>query len=170
MFLCNWKVQFQEKTAILNEKLALFNETPKLVWVLSKFQWNSLQVLQYQKSFSSWRCQPSSVLKKEIRSSLWTRRKVYWYFGNMFTNSLLPCQHWHGCWIALSLSNGSSFCATSNSHSAVPNNHVTSMNVEIFTQNNYFGGKELRNLLELLRNISSCQYGIFKTNHKNPKP
>lgn len=101
MFLCNWMEGPVPGANCysMNEKLPLFNETPKLVWFLSKFQWNSFGSLQYQKVFSS--CKLSTFCPtKEIRSSLWTRRKVYWYLVKYITISL-PCQHWHGCWVTL---------------------------------------------------------------------
>jgi hypothetical protein len=47
----------------------------------------------------------------------------------------------------------------------IPNNHVTSINVENFTQNNsFFWAKGIKKSFGIAEEYSSCQYGIFKTN------
>lgn len=92
MFLCNWwKVQFQEKTAT-QWKAALFNETPKLVWFCQNFN-GTVWKFAVPKVFSSWEMS-TFCPKKEIRSSLWTRRKVYWYLVIDYQLSSLPTLTW----------------------------------------------------------------------------
>jgi hypothetical protein len=52
---------------------------------------------------------------------------------------------------------GHNFCATSNSHTALPNNHVTSINVENFTQNNSFiWAKGIKKSFGIAEEYSSC--------------
>jgi hypothetical protein len=78
-------------------------------------------------------------------------KKSILIFGNVLLPSLFPANtdmgvvglHFSLKWIIIFVPH----------QTQILNNHVTSINVENFTQNNSFGGKELRNLLELLRNI-----------------